>query len=117
MGERCCASRTILQRGCVTSPRAITERRACTIVSDLADAGYVLKERDGQRNRYIVQDHLPLPETTVRERTVGEFLDLLVGGILPIEVPSSAPASSNARSGGSPTSVSPSNGSSPTTVS
>jgi len=57
----------------------ITERSAYAIVSDLADAGYVLKERDGRRNRYVVQDHLPLPETTIRERTVGEVVDLLVG--------------------------------------
>jgi hypothetical protein len=57
----------------------ITERSACAIVGDLADAGYVLKERDGRRNRYIVQDHLPLPDTTIRERTVDEVLNLLVG--------------------------------------
>jgi hypothetical protein len=57
----------------------ITERSAYAIVNDLADAGYVVKERDGRRNRYIVQDHLPLPESTVRERTVGEVLDLLIG--------------------------------------
>jgi hypothetical protein len=57
----------------------ITERSAYAIVSDLAGAGYVLKERDGRRNKYIVQQHLPLPETTIRERTVGEVLDLLIG--------------------------------------
>jgi DNA-binding IclR family transcriptional regulator len=57
----------------------ITERSAYGIVSDLTDAGYVVKERDGRRNRYIVQHHLPLPETTIRERTVGEVVDLLVG--------------------------------------
>jgi predicted DNA-binding transcriptional regulator YafY len=58
---------------------AITERSAYAIVNDLAGAGYVLKEREGRRNRYIVQNHLPLPETTIRERTIGEVLDLLVG--------------------------------------
>src|ERR1700730_7967297 len=58
----------------------ITERSAYAIVNDLTEAGYVLKERDGRRNRYIVQEHLPLPETTIRERTVGEVLNLLVGG-------------------------------------
>jgi DNA-binding IscR family transcriptional regulator len=58
----------------------ITERSAYTIVNDLAAAGYVLKERDGRRNRYVVQRHLPLPETTARERTVGEVLELLIGG-------------------------------------
>jgi DNA-binding IclR family transcriptional regulator len=57
----------------------ITERSAYAIVNDLASAGYVLKEREGRRNRYIVQKHLPLPETTIRERTIGEVLDLLVG--------------------------------------
>jgi hypothetical protein len=57
----------------------ITERSAYAIVNDLTGAGYVLKERDGRRNRYIVQEHLPLPETTIRERTVGEVLNLLVG--------------------------------------
>jgi hypothetical protein len=56
----------------------ITERSAYAIVNDLTDAGYVLKERDGRRNRYVVQHHLPLPEATVRERTVGEVVDLLV---------------------------------------
>jgi DNA-binding transcriptional ArsR family regulator len=57
----------------------ITERSAYAIVNDLTEAGYVLKERDGRRNRYIVQQHLPIPETTVRERTVGEVLELLIG--------------------------------------
>lgn len=57
----------------------VTERSAYAIVNDLASAGYIVKERDGRRNRYIVQDHLPLPERTTRERTIGEVLDLLVG--------------------------------------
>jgi hypothetical protein len=57
----------------------VTERSAFAIVSDLTEAGYVLKEREGRRNRYIVQHHLPLPETTPRERTLGEVLDLLLG--------------------------------------
>jgi hypothetical protein len=39
----------------------------------------VVKEKDGRRNRYHVQAHLPLPEPTARERTVGEVLALLTG--------------------------------------
>jgi hypothetical protein len=39
----------------------------------------VLKERDGRRNRYEVQHHLPLAEPTSQERTIGEVLDLLGG--------------------------------------
>ena len=49
----------------------ITERRAYGIVTDLAKAGYVVKQKDGRRNRYQIQTHLPLPEPTRHERTVG----------------------------------------------
>jgi MarR family len=57
----------------------ITERSAFGIITDLVEAGYVIKEKDGRRNRYHVQAHLPLPEPTARERTVGEVLALLAG--------------------------------------
>jgi hypothetical protein len=57
----------------------ITERSAFGIITDLAEAGYVVKEKDGRRNRYHVQAHLPLPEPDGRERTVGEILVLLTG--------------------------------------
>jgi len=62
----------------IASTLGITERSAYSMVTDLASAGYVLKERDGRRNRYQVQEHLPLREGTGRERTIGEVLDLLV---------------------------------------
>ena len=59
----------------------ITERSAYGIVTDLTKAGYVVKERDGRRNRYQVQTHLPLrvrlPMPGSRERTIGEILALL----------------------------------------
>jgi Winged helix-turn-helix DNA-binding len=58
----------------------ITERSAFAIVLDLAQAGYVVKEKDGRRNRYRIQADLPLPEPSSRERTVGEILALLAGG-------------------------------------
>jgi hypothetical protein len=57
----------------------ITERSAYGIVSDLTQAGYILKQKDGRRNRYQIQKHLPLPEPTSRERTLGEVLALLAG--------------------------------------
>ncbi|MGA2528967.1 MAG: MarR family winged helix-turn-helix transcriptional regulator [Acidimicrobiales bacterium] len=56
----------------------ITERSAYGIVDDLAAAGYVVKDRDGRRNRYQIQAHLPLGESIGRERTIGEVLELLV---------------------------------------
>ena len=39
----------------------------------------MIKQKDGRRNRYQVQAHLPLPETDGRERTIGEILALLTG--------------------------------------
>jgi len=57
----------------------ITERSAFGIITDLVEAGYVVKEKNGRRNRYHVQSHLPLPEPDGRERTVGEILAVLTG--------------------------------------
>jgi hypothetical protein len=61
----------------------ITERSAYGIVTDLAEAGYIVKHKDGRRNRYQIQAHLPLPEPTRLERTVGEVLTLLAGTDIP----------------------------------
>lgn len=62
----------------VAAALGVTERSAFAIVGDLADVGYVVKEREGRRNRYTIQHHLPLREQTTRERTIGDVLDLLV---------------------------------------
>ncbi len=63
----------------IAASLGITERSAYGIVADLAEAGYIVKHKDGRRNRYQIQAHLPLPEPTRRERTVGEVLALLAG--------------------------------------
>ena len=57
----------------------ITERSAYGIVTDLAAAGYVVKQKDGRRNRYQIQAHLPLPEPASREPAIGEVLAALIG--------------------------------------
>ena len=57
----------------------ITERRAHAIVTDLVDAGYVVKDRNGRHNQYRIQTDLPLRDPINRQRTIGELLDLLVG--------------------------------------
>jgi DNA-binding MarR family transcriptional regulator len=62
----------------IAAALAITERRAYAIVTDLAEAGYVLVEKDGRRNRSQIQTHLPLREAITRERTIGEVLDVLL---------------------------------------
>ena len=80
-GGCCCASRDDpgVRLRDIAATLDITERSAYAIVSDRARRGYAPKEKDGRRNRYIVQHHLPLPETDDSARTVGEVLDLLVG--------------------------------------
>jgi hypothetical protein len=55
----------------------ITERSAYAIVTDLADAGCVAKHKDGRRNRYQIQAHLPLPGPVGQQATIGELLTLL----------------------------------------
>ena len=57
----------------------ITERTAYSVVADLTEAGYVVKEKEGRRNRYHIQTHLPLRDSISRERTIGEVLELFVG--------------------------------------
>ena len=63
----------------IAATLGITERSAFAIVNDLAAAGYIVKEREGRRNRYEIQHHLPLREETARERTIGDVLEVLVG--------------------------------------
>ena len=63
----------------IAASLGITERSAFGIITDLVEAGYVVKEKDGRRNHYHIQAHLPLPESADRDRTVGEVLALLSG--------------------------------------
>jgi DNA-binding transcriptional ArsR family regulator len=62
----------------IASTLGITERTAYGIVTDLTEGGYVVKEKDGRRNRYQIQAHAPLREPITRERTIGEVLDVLL---------------------------------------
>jgi DNA-binding transcriptional ArsR family regulator len=57
----------------------ITERAAHRILSELVEAGYVLRERDGRRNRYQVVPDLPLRHPLVQGREVGDLLRVLLG--------------------------------------
>lgn len=62
----------------IASAIDVTERTAHAIVADLVEAGYVVKEREGRRNRYHIQEHLPLPTNGGGgEPTIGELLGLL----------------------------------------
>jgi hypothetical protein len=39
----------------------------------------VIKQKDGRRNCYQIQAHLPLPEPATQEPAIGEVLALLAG--------------------------------------
>jgi len=66
----------------------MTERSAHGIVTDLADAGYVIKMKQGRRNSYQVQTQAPVSVPGTREPSVGDLLALFAraSGSLP-EVP------------------------------
>lgn len=57
----------------------ITERAAHRIVVELADAGYITRERNGRRNQYTINTHFPLPDSIAREQNIGKLLALLTG--------------------------------------
>ena len=64
----------------IAATLGITERRAHGIVTDLAEAGYVITHKDGRRNRYQIQAHLPIPGPGTREPAVGEVVALFAAG-------------------------------------
>jgi hypothetical protein len=58
----------------------ITERAAHRIVGELASAGYISRKRNGRRNHYTIQSHLPLPDPLAREQKIGDLLAILSSG-------------------------------------
>ena len=63
----------------IAADLGVTERSAFSIVNDLADGGYIVRERDGRRNRYEIHPDLPLPEAPDRVEVIGEVLNVLAG--------------------------------------
>ncbi|HJZ06647.1 MAG TPA: helix-turn-helix domain-containing protein, partial [Trebonia sp.] len=60
----------------IAATLGVTERRAHGIVTDLTQAGYLIRQKDGRRNRYQVQAHLPLLGPGTREPVIGEIVAL-----------------------------------------
>jgi hypothetical protein len=57
----------------------ITERAAHRIVTELADASYITRARNGRRNHYTIQSGLPLADRRLRVKRVGDLLTVLAG--------------------------------------
>ncbi len=65
----------------------ITERAAHRIVTELAAGGYISRQRNGRRNHYKINAHLPLHDPLAREQKLGDLLAIL-SGQRPTGVPS-----------------------------
>lgn len=55
----------------------ITERAAHRIVVDLSAAGYVTRQRNGRRNQYKVNAHLPVHDPIASDQDLGQLLEVL----------------------------------------
>ncbi len=55
----------------------ITERAAQGIVGDLVEAGYVSRTRVGRRNRYSIDEALPLRHALERDHAVGSLMQVV----------------------------------------
>ena len=84
----------------IAATLGITERRAHGIITDLAEAGYVVKQKDGRRNRYQIQAHLPLAERGTRGPAVGEVLAVLLGNTAGLDSPAGGADVITTRAGG-----------------
>ena len=86
-------------RDIAASP-GITER----IVTDLAEAGYVIRQKDGRRNRYRIQAHLPVPEPGTWEPAIDEVVALFAapGRPAPPQAAGAHPQSPNGQSAPDP---------------
>jgi hypothetical protein len=55
----------------------ITERAAYNIVTELATAGYISRERRGRRNHYTIHPHQPLPDQIAHNHRIRDLLAIL----------------------------------------
>jgi hypothetical protein len=76
----------------IAASLGITERSTHGIVTDLTTAGYVVKHKDGHRNRYQIQAHLPLPEPASQEPAIGDVVALIAGTSARLPVTWTGPA-------------------------
>ena len=63
----------------IAATLGVTERRAHGIVTDLTQSGYLIRQKDGRRNRYQIRAQMPLLEQASQEPAIGEVLALLAG--------------------------------------
>ena len=55
----------------------IRERATRKIIADLSETGYIIKKREGRRNRYRVNADIPLRHPSQQEAAIGDLLQAL----------------------------------------
>ena len=73
----------------------VRERTAFGIVSELCEAGYLRRYKEGNRNRYEVNPEAPLRHRTMSDHWVGELLAVLAPESLRGERAAREPSPSN----------------------
>jgi predicted transcriptional regulator len=61
----------------VAAEVGLTERAAQRIVSDLVEAGYLERHREGRNNSYVVHKDMPLRHPLEDHRSIGDILGVL----------------------------------------
>ena len=61
----------------IAGASGITERAVQLAISDLCDAGYVIKLKEGRRNSYKINPSLPLRHRLQINHSVGDLLTAL----------------------------------------
>ena len=61
----------------VAATVGVTERAAQRIVFDLAEAGFLERERRGRRNRYLINETVEMRHPAQKGYEIGELLNLL----------------------------------------
>jgi predicted ArsR family transcriptional regulator len=70
----CIAEETDVRGRDIAERVGITERAAQAIVADLVAEGYVVRTREGRRNRYEIRADAPLRHPLEKDHTIGELL-------------------------------------------
>ena len=63
----------------IANAAGITERATHNLIGDLEKDGYIVKEKIGRQNNYLVNTTLPLRGPNSEDATIGDVLKVLLG--------------------------------------
>ncbi|MFK7886359.1 MAG: helix-turn-helix transcriptional regulator [Gammaproteobacteria bacterium] len=75
----CLAQNSHMRLRDVADRVGITERTAVRLVTQLDEAGIVIRVKDGRRNRYLINTHKPLRHPIESHCSTGELLETILG--------------------------------------